>query len=84
MRRRQNACRRISNANLLIGGRINNEIRVLAHTVFDSVPHSNQKQLRAFATREFHRGNEVAISGDQNNDLDLPLQSQVGAASTGE
>ena len=49
---------------------------MLAHLVDDFVAERDKKELRAFASGEFHRRDKIAIPGHENNHIDLLLQRQ--------
>lgn len=57
---------------------IDHQVRVLAHPFPDTVSKGEKKELRSLSASEFHRRNEIAVSGDEHNNLGLPLQCQTG------
>ena len=50
------------------------QVRMLAHFVHNIVAQCDEKELSAFASGEFHRWDEIAVSGHQDNHVDLLLQ----------
>ena len=49
---------------------------MLAHLVDDFVAERDKKELRAFASGEFHRRDKISIPSHENNHIDLLLQRQ--------
>ena len=55
---------------------IQHQVRMLAHFVHNLVAQCDEEEMRAFAPGEFHRGDEIAVTGHEDDDVDLLLQRQ--------